>query len=99
MRVSVMISFSFSRTFQKRCGKLDGPFRGENWEDSKPLPHPILRRHIALHIIFRGIRLGLLDEEEIPQRLDAPVHRGGDGLHTFQVDEFVGAGECLPDGA
>ena len=57
----------------------------------------ILRRHIALHIVFRGIRLGLLGEEEIPQRLDAPVHGGGDGLRPLLVDEFLGSGECLPD--
>ena len=44
MRVSVMLPFSFSRTFQKRYGKLCGPFRGEEREDSKPLPHPVLRR-------------------------------------------------------
>ena len=97
MRVSVMLPFSFSRTFQKRCGKLCGPFRGEEREDSKPLPHPVLRRHIALHIVFRGIRLGVLGEEEILQRLDAPVHGGSNSLHTLLVDEFLGAGECLPD--
>ena len=97
MRVSVMLPFSFSRTFQKRYGKLCGPFRGEEREDSKPLPHPVLRRHIALHIVFRGIRLGVLGEEEILQRLDAPVHGGSNSLHTLLVDEFLGAGECLPD--
>ena len=61
-----MISFSFSRTFQKRCGKRGGSFESGDREDSKPLPHPILRHHILFHIVFRGIRLGLLGEEEPP---------------------------------
>lgn len=39
----------------------------------------------------------LLGEEEIPQRLDAPVHGGSNSLHTFLVDEFLGAGKYLPD--
>ena len=99
MQVSFMPPFSFSRTSKKRCGKRGGSFGSGDREDSKPLPRPVLRRHVLLHVILCGIRLGLLDEEEIPQRLDAPVHRGSDGLRPFQGDEFLGAGECLPDGA
>ena len=57
----------------------------------------ILRRHVLLHVILWGIRLEVLVEEEIPQHLDAPVHRGNNGLHPLLVNEFLGAGECLPD--
>ena len=53
--------------------------------------------HIPLHVIFRGIHLGLLGEEEILQHLNAPVHGGSDGLHPLLVDEILRAGECLPD--
>ena len=66
MRLSAVFSFAFSRTSKKRCGKRGGSFGSRDWEDSKPLPHPILRRHILFHIVFRGIRLGLLGEEEPP---------------------------------
>ena len=66
MRLSVVFSFAFSRTSKKRCGQRGGSFGSGDREDSKPLPHPILRRHILFHIVFRGIRLGLLGEEEPP---------------------------------
>ena len=57
----------------------------------------ILRRHVLLHVIFCGIRLGLLDEEEIPQHLNALIHRGDDSLHPLFVDEFFRTSEHLPD--
>ena len=59
--------------------------------------HPILRRHIAFHVVFRGIDLWLLGEHESLQHLDALVHRGGDGFHSLFVDEFLRASEHLPD--
>lgn len=34
--------------------------------------HPILRGHIALHIVFRGIHLGPLGEEDSPFSLKNP---------------------------
>lgn len=73
MRLSAVFSFAFSRTSKKRCGKRGGSFGSRDWEDSKPLPHPILRRHILFHIVFRGIHLGLLGGDEIPQRLEAAM--------------------------
>ena len=57
----------------------------------------ILRRHVLLHVIFCGIRLGLLDEEEIPQHLNALVYRGDDSFHPLFVDEFLRASEHLSD--
>ena len=57
----------------------------------------ILRRHIAFHVVFRGIDLWLLGEHESLQHLDALVHRNSDGLHPLLVDEFLRASEHLPD--
>lgn len=59
--------------------------------------HPILRRHISLHIVFSGIFLWLLCEDESLQHLDALIHRGHDSLHPLFVDEFLRTSEHLPD--
>ena len=59
--------------------------------------HPILRRHIAFHIVFRGILLRPLSEDKGLQHLDALIHRGDDSLHPLLVDEFLRASEHLSD--
>lgn len=59
--------------------------------------HPILRRQIVLHIIFCGILLRLLCEDESLQHLDALVHRGGDSFRPLFVDEFLRPSEHLSD--
>ena len=59
--------------------------------------HPILRRHIFFHIVFSGIFLWLLCEDESLQHLDALIHRGDDSLHPLFVDEFLRTSEHLPD--
>ena len=61
------------------------------------LPHPILRRHISLHIVFSGILLWPLGKDESLQHLDALIHRGDDSLHPLFVDEFLRASEHLSD--
>ena len=59
--------------------------------------HPILRRHIAFHIVFSGIFLWPLGKDESLQHLDALIHRGDDSLHPLFVDEFLRASEHLSD--
>lgn len=50
-----------------------------------------------LHIIFCGILLRLLCEDESLQHLDALVHRGGDSFRPLFVDEFLRPSEHLSD--
>ena len=66
----------------------------QNFIDSN---RTILRRHISLHIVFSGIFLWLLCEDESLQHLDALIHRSDDSLHPLLVDEFPRASENLSD--
>lgn len=59
--------------------------------------HPVLRRHILLHVVFSGILLWLLCKDKSLQHLDALIHRGDDSFQPLLVDKFLRANEHFPD--